>query len=154
MQLEPSGGHGELVVSCTVVPPSSCRPAIVEKGQAIGFHLHATVEAGRDPEQRPLWHAVAGYTPPDRLSLHRGCTGDHEEVGDGHPARAGVPGGLEHIRPRQVATLIGYLDRRGTEVEEARGSIQHRAEDTRRIRPREAEPLHRTLRRNQRTDLA
>ena len=79
---------------------------------------------------------------------------DGQEVLHGHPSRAGLPGGLQHHRPRHVSALLRHLGVARAEPEQARRPVQERTEHARRVGTRQAQPLDRPVRGDQAALLA
>ena len=102
--------HG-LVAVALVVPHAGLRP-VLEDGHHVGHHLDVALDAGGQPQEGARWRrrrrgaAVVGAPIAVRHGLH------HEQVLHEQPAARGVPRGLEHHGPRDVAPLVGHLGAR------------------------------------------
>ena len=70
---------------------------------------------------------------------------DDEEIPHRQPAGRRVPRRLQDVGARHIPALVGHHGGRGTEPERTRGPVEQGTEQARRIGPREAQPLHRSV---------
>src|SRR5215212_1376730 len=79
---------------------------------------------------------------------------DKQALANDDPTRRGTPARFQDHRAGQVSDVCRYsdVDRRNPEI--AGLSTENAAEDTGRVKARNAHPFHRAGRRNQRRDLA
>jgi hypothetical protein len=131
--------HGGVLV--TVVVPRAASGPVVEQRNAVRHDLDPATDAGRDPDQRAD-SAEIGRSPvvihPPGLPFGRA---DGQEVLHDHPSRGGLPGGLQHHRPRDVPAMLWHLGVARTDPEGASGTVQQRPEHARRVGARQAQPL-------------
>ena len=154
VEREVPGAHGGPLVAAVDVGPLTAVDAVVELRDAVGLYLDPAAGAGRDPEQRALRHRVSGH-PAVAVPAFVGRGGaDDEQVPDDEPPGRCVPRGLEHVGAGDVTPLVGNIGAGRTEPEEAGGAVEQRAEHARRVRPRQAEPLDRSVGRHERAHLA
>ena len=137
------------------VLPLGGQAAVVEDRLAVEQHLHLAVHAPDQPQQHVVG-VVIGRRPPllvRTLVLVMPRT-DQQHIADDDPAAAGAPARLEHVRPGQVAPRRRHVHIRRRQPKRPRVPVQHRPEHARRVKARQAQPLHIRVGRHQRTGLA
>ena len=156
LQLHVPLRRGDLhrVITVAGVAPRAAGGPVVKLRAAVHDGLDPAADARRDPDQHAdrteISRSPVIIRPPP-LVLDRA---DGQQVMHGHPPRRGLPGRLQHHRPRHVPAMLGHICVAGTEPEQAGGTVEERAEDTRGIGSRQAQPLHRPVRRDQAALLA
>jgi hypothetical protein len=142
-----------LVAIAFVVPQPGLDP-VLEDGDHIGHHLDVTLDAGGQAQEGPgcggVARSAAVVGPPGPV----GHGPYHQEVLDEQPPRRGVPGRLEHHGPGHIAPMVRYDGAGGAEAEVPGRAVQERAENTRGVRPREAQPLDGAVRSHETAVLA
>ena len=123
--------HGHGAVALAVVVPGPGQRAVLEQRHRVDQHLHPALDAVGQAQQGARGGRVprgAAIVGPALLGLHRA---DHQQVLDDQPAGRGVPGGLEHHGPGQVAALLRHVGGRGPEAEQAGRAVQDGPEHAR-----------------------
>ena len=144
-----------LVVVVAGVLPAAAHAPVVEHRLADQRELHLAVDAAHGAQQD-----VVGVVVGRRAAVGVRAVvlvvprADQQRVADDDPAAARAPAGLQHHRAGQVAARGRHLHAGGAEPEDARVAVQQRAEDARRVHPRQAHPLHVAARRDERGRLA
>ena len=136
--------HG--LVAVPVVVPHAGLHSVLEDGHDVGHDLHMPLDAGGQPQQGPRGGGVArrpAVVGSPRPVVHRL---NDEQVLHQQPAGRGVPCRLEHHGPGDVAPVMGHLGVHGPEPEVSGRAVEEGAEHAGRVRPREAQPLHRAVR--------
>ena len=146
--------HRHRVVAVPVVAPGAWCGPVAEHRQARRHDVDLPRDAGGSAQDRPDPGADPGdplvaSTPP--LVAYRP---DDEHVVDDQPPRRSMPRRLQHHRPRYIPAMVGHMGTERAKPEAPRVPVQQRAEHTRRVRPGQAEPLDRTVRRHQTVVLA
>ena len=149
------GGDDGLVVALAGVLPAAPLAAVVEGGLAVHAELDRAVHAPHGAQQHVLG-VVVGRRPPVRAAVpvvvpprpHDQAVAHH------HPALAAVPAGLQDHGAGQVAPVGRDHQVLGAEPEPPGVPVQQGAENARAVHPRQAHPLDRAARRDQRGDLA
>ncbi len=144
-----------LVVAAVVILPLRRLAAVVEARRAVEVHLHLSVHTANRPQQHVLRVVVRRRAPvrvrPISLVMPRP---DQQDVAHDDPPAAGAPARLEDVRPGEVTPGRRHEHAVRTEAERPRVAVEDRAEDARRVEPRQAQPLDAAARGDQRTGLA
>ena len=115
-------------------------PAVVEDRLAHDLDLDRAVDAFDRPHEQVVRVVVGGWTGVwgDRVVPIR--RSDRQRVANDHPAGRGLPRRHEDVRARFVVSGRGMVDPVRTKAEVPGLAVEQRAEDARRVEPRNAEP--------------
>ena len=148
------GRLGAVVVGPGVLPLRG-QTAVVEDRLAVEQHLHLAVDTSDQPQQHVVGVVVGRCPPVDVRALVLVVPGtDQQHIAHDDPAAARAPARLEHVRPGQIAPRGGHVHIGRGQPKRPRVPIQHRPEHARRVKARQAQPLHVRVGRHQRTGLA
>ncbi len=136
------GVRDRLVVAGTGVLPARVLAPVVEHRLAVEVDLNLAVHAAQEPQQHMVRVIVGRRATVGRRALGLVVPGaDQQHVAHDDPPAARSPARLEHHRAGQVAARDRHVAVRGPDAEAARVAIEDRAEDARRVHPRQAHPL-------------
>ncbi len=155
LHIDPGRPDHDLVVVVAGVLPAAAHPPVVERRLADERQLHLAVDAADRAQQHVVGVVVGGHAPVRVRALAVVVPwADQQDVADDDPAAARAPAGLEHHRAGQVAARRRHLHAGRAQPEDARVTVEHRAEDARRVHARETHPLDSAARRHERSGLA
>ena len=149
------GGVGDAVRGLRARPARGPAP-VVEDRLAEHLELHRAVHAARGADEHVVGVVVGGRARV-RGRLGRVAVApaaDDQRVADDHPAGRRHPGRLDDVGARLVAAADRLAHVRGPDPPAARGAVEQRREDARRVEARRAEPLDRAVGRDQRAGVA
>ena len=154
-QVDPLRGGHRLVVPRAGIGPVGGQAAVVERRLALELDLGRALHALDQPQQHVIRVVVGRRAPVAVRALVLVVPRpDAQRVAHDHPPHAGLPAGLEHHRPRDVAPARGDAHIGGTDPKGACVSVQDRPEHARRVHPRQAHPLDVAARRDERRRFA
>ena len=151
MRVGVAAGPGDrLAVGLGRVLPRGGDAVVVESRLAVHHQLdraaHTSHRAQQDVLGVPVHRRTAMRARPRVDVVPRP---HHQRVAHDHPAGVGLPGGLQDQAARQVATRRGHRNAIRAQPEVARAAVQDRAEHTGGVGAGDAQPFHRTGRRDQ-----
>ena len=154
---EPEGHAGPCRVG-GVLPvdhrPGRRRPAVVEGGLADQVDLDPSVEALDRAHEHVVAVVVGGRPGVRRHGVLVIPRAERQRVAHDDPARRRLPGRLEDVRPRHVGPRGRVRDAERGEAEEPGLAVEEAAEDARRVEARNAEPVDRAVRGDERARMA
>ena len=155
VQLEAAALDRHLSVVVAGVLPAAALAAVVERRLADERELDLAVHAAHRAQEHVVGVVVGRRAAVRVRAVLVVVPGTHEqEVADDDPAAAGPPGRLEDHRAGQVAPRGGDVHAGRAEPEHAGVAVEDRAEDARRVHPRQAHPLDAAGRGDERRRLA
>ncbi len=143
-------GGDDLAVPVAFVDPIGLDAGVVKHGVAGHGEVDRTTHAPDRAQQAVLGVVVGRRAPVGLRTLRQVVPGTHAQgVAHDQPARAGLPGRLDHEAARQVAAGRRHHLVVGTDPERPGAAVEQRTEDGRRVGPRHAHPLDRPARGDQ-----
>ena len=144
------GPRDRLAVCLGRVLPAGADAVVVERRLALHHQLDRAADTPHRAQQDVLGvpvHRGAAVGARPRLDVVPRT--HHQRVAHDDPAGVRLPGGLQDQAARQVAARGGHRDAVGPEPEVSGAAVQDGPEHAGRVRPRHAQPLHRTGGRDQ-----
>ena len=129
------------------VLPVRAGPVVIERRFAIHHQLDGAADAAHGSQDCVFGVPVHRYpTMCPRPRLDIAPRAHHHRVADDHPARMGLPGGLQNQAARQVSPAGRDRDAVRAQPEVSGAAIQDGPEHAGRIGPWHAQPFHRSAR--------
>ena len=134
--------------------PLAGRPSVIEDRIADQLDLDGPLDPTNRPDEQVVGVPVGGRPRVGRdqvLPLRRT---DREGVAHLDPAGLRLPGGHEDVRAGLVGACRGHVDAERTQTEQPRPAVQQRPEHARGVEARHAEPIDRSVGRDERAGVA
>ena len=128
--------------------------AVVEQRLADQLHLDPAVDALDRSHQHVLGVVVGGWPGVRCDGVLMAARAHRQGIAHDHPAVRCLPGGDQHIRTRLVGAGGGVLDAERAKPEGSGAAVDQAAEHALAVEAGDAQPVDRTVRRDQRGGVA
>ena len=155
LQRDPLAGASRLgTVAILAERPLARYAAVIESWLADELDLDAPLEALDGPHEHMLGVLVGRRASVRRDRVLATARAHRQRVTDDCPSGRRLPGGDQRVRPGFVGPVARHVDPERAEPEGARAPVEKRSKHTRRVKPRHAQPIDRSVRRNERPGVA